>query len=87
VLSDVFCDAISCDSCQNHHSPEDGILESYRREILKLYVELTGRALSRRRNLFPVRYKPSFYIPEDGILHSHSRENLRSYIALTGSSL
>jgi hypothetical protein len=36
-------------------------------------------ALSRRSNVFPVRYELGFCIPEDGILHSRRRENLESY--------
>jgi hypothetical protein len=54
--------------------PEDGILHSHRREILKSYIALTGWALWQRRNVFLVRHGLGFYIPEDGILHSHCRE-------------
>jgi hypothetical protein len=64
--------------------PEDGILRSHRRGNHKSYIALTGWALERRRNVFPVRYELGFYIPEDNILHSHRRVNLKSYIALTG---
>jgi hypothetical protein len=67
--------------------PEDGILHSHRRENLKSYIVITGWALERRRNVFPLRYELGFYTPEDGILHSHRRENLKSYIALTGWTL
>jgi hypothetical protein len=59
--------------------PEDGILHSHRRENLDSYTALTGWALSRRRNVSPVRYELGFYIPEYSILQSHSRENLKSY--------
>jgi hypothetical protein len=54
---------------------------------LKSYIALTGWALERRCNVFPVRYELGFYIPEDGILHSHRCENPKSYIALTGWTL
>jgi hypothetical protein len=70
-----------------HHVPKDDILHRYRRENLESYIALTGCALYRRRNVFPVRYELRFCIPEDDILHSHSREHLRSYIALTGWAL
>jgi hypothetical protein len=60
--------------------PEDDILHSHRRDILKSYIGLTGWALQRRRKVFPVRYKLGFYMPEYGILHSHCRENLKFYI-------
>jgi hypothetical protein len=53
--------------------PEGGILHSHRRENLKSYIALSGWALQRRRNVFPVRYELGFYITEDGILHSHRR--------------
>jgi hypothetical protein len=58
---------------------KDGILHSHRRETLKSYIALTGLALYRRRNVFPVRYELGVYIPEDGILHTHRRENLKPY--------
>jgi hypothetical protein len=61
--------------------PEDGILQSHRRENLKYYEALTGWALYRRRNVFTVRYEVGFYIPEDGILQSHRCEILKSYIS------
>jgi hypothetical protein len=64
--------------------PEDAILHSYRRENLKSYIELTGCALYRRRNVSPVKYELRFYIPDDVILHSHRRENLKSYVGFTG---
>jgi hypothetical protein len=67
--------------------PEDGILHSHRRERLKSYIALAGRALYQRRNVSPVKYELGLYIPEDCILHSHRRENLKSYIALTGWTL
>jgi hypothetical protein len=35
--------------------PEDVILRSYRREILKSYIALTGLSLHGRRYIFPVR--------------------------------
>jgi hypothetical protein len=66
---------------------EDGILHSHRREYLKSYTALSGWALLRRRNVFPVRYELGFYIPKDGILHSHRRENLSSCIEITGWAL
>jgi hypothetical protein len=61
------------------HIPEDAILHIHRRENLKIYIALTGWALYRRSNVFPVRYELGFYIPEDGILQSHRPENLKSY--------
>jgi hypothetical protein len=67
--------------------PEDDILHSHRRENLKTYIALTGWALYRRINVFPVSYELGFCIPEDGILHNHRRENLKSYIALAGWAL
>jgi hypothetical protein len=67
--------------------PENGILHSHRRENLKSYIELTGWALKRRRDVFPVRYVLWFYIPEDVILHSHRRENLKVYIVWRSISL
>jgi hypothetical protein len=51
--------------------PEDGILHSDRREILKSYIALTGWTLKWRRNVSPVKYKQGFYIPEDDILHKN----------------
>jgi hypothetical protein len=57
---------------------ECDILHSNRRENLKSYIELTGCALYRRRNVSPVMYELGFYIPEDDILHSQRRENLKS---------
>jgi hypothetical protein len=68
-------------------TPEEGILNSYCRESLKSYRELTGWALQRRHNVFPVRYELGFCILEDGMLHSHGRENHKSYIALIGWTL
>jgi hypothetical protein len=56
--------------------PEDGILQSYRHEVLKSCIALTGWALWRRRNVSPVGCEPVFHIPEDGILHSHRPGNL-----------
>jgi hypothetical protein len=58
--------------------PENDILHSHRRENLKSYIALTGCALYRRRNVYPVEYELGFYIPEDDILHSDRRENLKS---------
>jgi hypothetical protein len=49
--------------------PEDGILNSQRRENPKSDIALTGWTLSRSRNVSPVRYELCFYIPEDDILH------------------
>jgi hypothetical protein len=66
--------------------PQDGILHSHHREILKCYIALTGSALL-WRHMSPVRYELSFYVPEDAVLHSRRHENLKSYIALTGSAL
>jgi hypothetical protein len=37
--------------------PEDGIVNSHRRENLKSYIALTGWALNQRRNVLPVRYE------------------------------
>jgi hypothetical protein len=62
--------------------PEEGILNSHRRENLKSYIALTGWTLYRRRNVSPVKYELGFYIPEDGILHSHRRGNLKSYMSV-----
>jgi hypothetical protein len=67
--------------------PEDDILHSHRREILKSYIALTGWTLQWRLNVSPVKYEQGFYIPEDDILHSHCRENFKSYIELTGWTL
>jgi hypothetical protein len=63
------------------HIPEDGILQSYRRDNLKGYKSLTGWALYRRRCV-SCEVRTGFYIPEDGILHSQRRENLKSDITL-----
>jgi hypothetical protein len=43
-----------------NHIPEDGILRSRRRENLKSYIALTGKALQRRGNVFPVRFERIF---------------------------
>jgi hypothetical protein len=67
--------------------PEDGNLHSDRRENLKSYIALTGWALQRRRNVFPLKYELGFYIPEDVTIRSHRREYLQSYMALTGWAL
>jgi hypothetical protein len=67
--------------------PADGILHSHRRENLNYYLALTGWALWRRSNVFPVRYELGSYVPEDDILHSHRRGNLKYYLALTGWTL
>jgi hypothetical protein len=58
--------------------PEDGILNSCRRDNLKSYIALTGWAMYWRRNVSPVRYELG-YVPEDGILHIQGRENLKCY--------
>jgi hypothetical protein len=57
--------------------PGDGILHSHRRENLRFYTELTGWALWRRSNVFPVRYE--LFIPED-MLHTYRHQSLKSYI-------
>jgi hypothetical protein len=44
------------------YTSEDGVLCSHRRENLKSYIALTGWALQRRRNVFPVRYELNFYM-------------------------
>jgi hypothetical protein len=49
--------------------PKDGILQSHRRENLKSSIALTGWAVQRRRNVFPVKYELVSYIPEEDILH------------------
>jgi hypothetical protein len=59
--------------------PEDAILHSHSRGILKSYIAFTDWAVKRRRNVSPVRYELGFYIPEDAILHSYRRDNLKSY--------
>jgi hypothetical protein len=59
--------------------PEDGIFHSHRRDNLKPYILLTGRALQRIRNVFPVKYQLGFYILDDGFLHSHRHEYLKFY--------
>jgi hypothetical protein len=55
--------------------PEDGILHSHHLENLKYYIALTGWALYRRGNVFPLKYELEFYIPEEGI-HSIETSNL-----------
>jgi hypothetical protein len=50
--------------------PDDGILHSRCRESLKSYIALTGWALYRRRNVFPMKYELGTYIAEDGNLRS-----------------
>jgi hypothetical protein len=47
--SSIFTKAI------RRHIPEDGIFHSHCRENLKYYITLTGWALYRRRNVFPMR--------------------------------
>jgi hypothetical protein len=42
--------------------PEDDILLSRRREVLRSYISFTGWALYRKCNVFPVRYELGFYI-------------------------
>jgi hypothetical protein len=53
------------------HIPGDGIFHGHGRENFTSYLALTGWALQRRYDAFPVRYGLSFYIPEDDILLSH----------------
>jgi hypothetical protein len=90
ILSDLMIEAIISSetsvliSFRRHDISEDGIHKSHRRGSLKSYIALTGWALYRKRNMFPMRYERGFYIAEYGILHSHRSENLKSYIALTG---
>jgi hypothetical protein len=60
--------------------PEDDILHSQSREILKSYIALTGWTLYWRSNVSPVKYVLDSYIPEVYILHSHSREGLNTCI-------
>jgi hypothetical protein len=67
--------------------PQEGSHRSNCRDNPKSYIALTGWALWRRCNVFPVRYELGFYIADDSILHSHRREYLKSYIALTGWAL
>jgi hypothetical protein len=74
-------------SVSRRNIPEVVILHSHRGENLQSYVTLSGWALWRRCNEFPVRYELGFYISEDGILHSYCCENLKSYITLTGWAL
>jgi hypothetical protein len=40
--------------------PEDVILHTHHRENVKSYITLSGWALQRRRNVFPVRYELGF---------------------------
>jgi hypothetical protein len=61
------------------HIPEDGILQSHRRENLKSDIALTGWARYRRCSMFAVTYKLDSYIPEDEIPHSRRGENFKSY--------
>jgi hypothetical protein len=72
---------------KQRNNPEDGIHHSQNRENFRSYIALTGWALQRKSNAFPVRYELGIYIPVDSILHSHYRQNLKSYIALTGWAL
>jgi hypothetical protein len=55
-------------SATRRNIPEDAFLHIHRRENLKSFIELTGWALQRRRNVSPVKYELGFYIPEDAIL-------------------
>jgi hypothetical protein len=57
--------------------PDDGILHSYRRKILKSYIALTGLPLKQRNNVFRVRDELGFYVPEDAVLHNYRRENIK----------
>jgi hypothetical protein len=66
------------------HIPEDIIFHSHLRGNLKSYIALTGWALWRRSNVFPMKYELGFYIPEGGVLHSHYLEIFKSYIELIG---
>jgi hypothetical protein len=59
------------------HISEDGIRHSHRHEDLKYYIALTGWALTRRSNVFHVRYELCFYISDDGILYCHRWENFK----------
>jgi hypothetical protein len=43
--------------------PEDGILQSCRRENVKSYITLTVWTLYRRSNVSPVRYELEFLYP------------------------
>jgi hypothetical protein len=40
--------------------PEDGILHSHCREIIKSYIALTGWTLKQRGNVSPVKYELAF---------------------------
>jgi hypothetical protein len=61
--------------------PEDGILRCHRRQNLKSYVALTGWALYRRCNVFPVRYKQGFISQKTAffiitaVITSHLKKN------------
>jgi hypothetical protein len=47
----------------NRNIPEDGIANSHRHENLKSYIALTGLALQRRRDVFPMRFELGFLYP------------------------
>jgi hypothetical protein len=64
------------------HIPEDDILHSYCREILKSYIALTGWTLA-ETSCVSCEVRTGFLYPR--IRHSsYSREHVKSYIALTG---
>jgi hypothetical protein len=69
------------------HIVEDGIHHSHGRLNLISYIEVTGWALYKRRNVSRVRYELGFYIPEDSIHYSYGRENLKFYAELTNWAL
>jgi hypothetical protein len=74
------CQSSVTTTATRRHIPEGRILPSHRRETIKSYIAFTDCALSRRRNVSPVKYELGFYVPEDDILHSHRREKFKSYI-------
>jgi hypothetical protein len=80
---DDVCDSTSETSvvarATRRHIPEGSILNSERRENLKSHIALTGLALWRRSNVFPVRYELDSYIPEDGTIDSLRCKNPKSY--------
>jgi hypothetical protein len=46
------------------HMPQKSILHTHRRENLKSYMALTGWALCRIGNVYPVRCELGFHIPQ-----------------------